>query len=116
MKPGIKSEWGSYLLSAVRWPGSEKFGGEFHFDYRSQRGFAMGPDFQYNLGEGGEGRLSLYRAWDDDPLTDSLDRAIDRERDLATWQHRLSTTNGFTATAIFNLESDDNMRRYFFEG
>ena len=115
-EPGIKSEWGSYLLSSLRWPGSEKFGGEFHFDYRSQRGFAMGPDFQYNLGKGGEGRLSLYRAWDDDPLTDSLSRAIDRERDLATWQHRLSTTNGFTATANFNLESDEYMRRDFFEG
>ena len=115
-EPGIKSEWGSYLLSSLRWPSSDKFGGEFHFDYRSQRGFAMGPDLHYKLGSGGEGRLSLYRAWDDDPLKDSLSRPIDRERDLAIWQHRLSTTNGFTATANFNLESDEYMRRDFFEG
>ena len=77
-EPGIKSEWGGYLLSSLRWPSSDKFGGEFHFDYRSQRGFAMGPDLHYNLGSGGEGRLSLYRAWDDDPLTDSLGRNIAR--------------------------------------
>jgi hypothetical protein len=52
-EPGIKSEWGSYLLSSLRWPSSDKFGGEFHFDYRSQRGFAMGPDLHYKLGSGG---------------------------------------------------------------
>jgi len=114
-EPGIKSEWGSYLLSSLRLPTSDKFGGEFHFDYRSMRGLALGTDLQYDLGNGGDGRLSLYRAWDGDPLTDSLSRPIDRERDLAQWQHRLSTTNGFTATANINLESDEYLRRDFFE-
>ena len=43
MSGGYDSEWGAYLLSSIRWPGTERFGGEFDLDYRADRGFGMGP-------------------------------------------------------------------------
>jgi lipopolysaccharide assembly outer membrane protein LptD (OstA) len=113
-EPGYKSEWGPYLLSSIRWPSDEQFGGEFHLDYRSKRGFGLGPTINYHSEKWGIGDLNLYRAFDDDPLTDSRGLAIDRERDLAQWSHRLRRGN-FTATAVLGYESDEFMRRDFYE-
>ena len=114
LRPGYKSEWGGFLLSSIRWPGDETFNGEFNLDYRANRGFGFGPDIQYNSSEWGQGNLKLYRASDDDPLTDSRGIAIDRERDLAQWNHRLKR-GSLTATGVLNYESDEYMRRDFFE-
>ena len=114
LRPGYKSEWGGFLLSSIRWPGNEAFGGEFNLDYREKRGFGFGPDIQYNSPDWGQGNLQLYRASDDDPLTDSRGTAIDRERDLAQWTHRYKR-GSLTATGVLNYESDEYMRRDFFE-
>ena len=113
-RPGYKSEWGAYLLSSIRWPSDEKFGGEFNLDYRSKRGVGFGPTLHYRSDKWGDGYLNLYRAFDDDPLTDSRGLSIDRERDLAQWSHRLRQGN-FTATAVMEYESDEFMRRDFYE-
>ncbi len=113
-RPGYKSEWGAYLLSSIRWPSDEKFGGEFNLDYRSKRGVGFGPTLHYRSDKWGDGYLNLYRAFDDDPLTDSRGLSIDRERDLAQWSHRLRQGN-FTATAVIEYESDEFMRRDFYE-
>jgi LPS-assembly protein len=114
LSPGYKSEWGGFLLSSIRWPGNEAFGGEFNLDYREKRGVGFGPDIQYNSPDWGQGNLKLYRAFDDDPLTDSRGAAIDRERDLAQWIHRYKR-GSLTATGVLNYESDEYMRRDFFE-
>ena len=114
LRPGYKSEWGGFLLSSIRWPGNEAFGGEFNLDYREKRGFGFGPNIQYNSPDWGQGNLKLYRASDDDPLTDSRGAAIDRERDLAQWIHRYKR-GSLTATGVLNYESDEYMRRDFFE-
>jgi len=113
-RPGYKSEWGAYLLSSIRWPSDEKFGGEFNLDYRSKRGVGFGPTLHYRSDKWGDGYLNLYRAFDDDPLTDSRGLSIDRERDLAQWSHRLRQGN-FTASAVIEYESDEFMRRDFYE-
>jgi len=114
LTPGYKSEWGAYLLGSLRFPDSEKYMGEFNLDYRTERGFGFGPTIQYNSPKWGQGDLRLYRASDDDPLTDSRGIAIDRERDLAQWSHRLKH-GSLTATSVLNYESDEYMRRDFFE-
>ena len=114
LEPGEDSDWGAYLLSSIRWPSNEKFGGEFHLDYRNLRGFGFGPTLNYKSENWGAGNLNLYRASDDDPLTNSRGLPIDRERDLAQWSHRLQRDN-FTATAVLNYESDEYMRRDFYE-
>ena len=114
LSPGYKSEWGPYLLSSFRLPGNEEFKGEFNLDYRADRGFGLGPRIQYKSPEWGEGNLNLYRASDDDPLTDSRGIAINRERDLAQWSHRFKR-GSLTATSVLSYESDEYMRRDFFE-
>jgi len=114
LTPGYKSEWGAYLLSSVRLPDSEGFNSEFNLDYRTDRGFGFGPTIQYNSPEWGKGNLKLYRASDDDPLIDSRGIAIKRERDLAQWSHRFKQ-GSLTATSVLSYESDEYMRRDFFE-
>ena len=114
LRPGYKSEWGGFLLSSIRWPEDGALKGEFNLDYRINRGFGFGPNVQYNSSEWGQGNLKLYRASDDDPLTDSRGIAIDRERDLAQWSHRLRR-GSLTATSVLSYESDEYMRRDFFE-
>jgi len=115
VKPGFKSEWGAYSLNAIRWPGNENYQGEFNLDYRTMRGWGLGPKIQYGSAKYGEGNFNLYRAYDDDPLTDSRGLAIDRERDLAQWSHRYFR-DGFSTTMVLEYESDEYMRRDFYEG
>ena len=115
IKPGFKSEWGAYMLNAIRWPGTDDYQGEFNLDYRTSRGWGIGPHIEYSSGDWGTGSLNLYRAYDDDPLTDSRGLAIDRERDLAQWSHRFQR-DSFSATMSIEYESDEYMRRDFYEG
>ena len=103
LKPGYKSEWGGFLLSSIRWPGDETFNGEFNLDYRTERGIGLGPTIGYENPQWGEGNLNLYRAYDDDPLTDSRGHALDRERDLLQWSHRLKR-GGLTAIGVLIYE------------
>ena len=114
LEPGFKSEWGAFMLSAIRWPSNEYLGGEFNLDYRADRGLGLGPTLEYKTPEWGEGRLKLYHASDDDPLTDSRNLAIDRERNLAQWSHRY-VKDEFSAIGVLEYESDEYMRRDFFE-
>ena len=114
LKPGYKSEWGGFLLSSIRWQGDETFNGEFNLDYRTERGIGLGPTIEYENPQWGGGSLNLYRAYDDDPLTDSRGIAIDRERDLLQWTHRLKR-GSVTATGVLNYESDEYMRRDFYQ-
>ena len=114
LTPGYKSEWGAYLLGSLRLPDNDNYTGEFNLDYRADRGFGFGPTIKYDSTEWGQGDLKLYRASDDDPLTDSRSLTIQRERDLAQWNHRLKR-GSLTATGVLNYESDEYMRRDFFE-
>ena len=122
LEPGYRSYWGAYLLSSTRWPGSRIAGipdtwqtGEMHLDYRMNRGFGFGPSFDYQLGRLGKGHLGLYRAEDDDPHLDSRNIAIPRGRDRVTMQHRWGSSTNYTGIASLNYESDEYMRRDFFE-
>ena len=114
LEPGFKSEWGAFLLSAVRWPSNEYLGGEFNMDYRTDRGFGLGPTLEYKTPEWGGGNLNIYHASDDDPLTDSRGLAISRERNIAQWNHRY-TKDQFSAISVLEYESDEYVRRDFFE-
>ena len=114
LRPGYKSEWGAYLLTSFRFPRTDHFSFETNLDYRTERGFGLGPRLEYDFPEYGTGQINLYRAYDDDPLTDSRGLAIDRERDLAQWSHRYHQ-DGFTAMAALEYESDEYMRRDFYE-
>jgi LPS-assembly protein len=114
LEPGYRSSWGAYLLSSWRWPGSERFGGEMKLDYRTERGFALGPDLRWNLGNWGEGDLESYFAFDDDPLNDSNGNPLNRERQWLSFNHQ-AKWDELSLMTVFNYESDEYVRRDFFE-
>ncbi len=114
LKPGYKSEWGGFLSSSIRLPANDIFDSEFKLDYRTERGIGLGPSIRYENPRWGEGRLDIYRAYDEDPLTDSRGSNIGRERDLLQWSHRLKR-GSLTATGVLNYESDEYIRRDFFQ-
>ncbi|MBL69271.1 MAG: hypothetical protein CMO74_12635 [Verrucomicrobiales bacterium] len=114
LEPGFRSNWGAYLLTALRWPGSERLDGEMKLDYRTQRGFAFGPDLKWNLGEWGEGDLESYFAFDSDPFKDSNSNPLNHERQWLAFNHRAEWGETSLLT-VFNYESDEYVRRDFFE-
>ena len=114
VKPGYRSEWGAFVENSIRWPGTENYQGELSLDYRTARGWGVGPRIEYSSPKWGDSYFRAYRAWDDDPLTDSRNNAIDRERDLLRWHHRYSR-DGLSFTGVLEYESDEYMRRDFFE-
>ena len=115
LEPGYRSQWGPYLLTATRWPGTPQFGGEMNLDYRVQRGFAFGPDFKWDAGRWGSGQLESYFAFDDDPMNDSNSNPLNRERQRLRFTHRANWDRDTQALGVINFESDEYMRRDFFE-
>ena len=114
LEPGIRSNWGAYLLSAWRWPSSDRFGGEMNLDYRAERGFALGPDLNWNLGNWGSGELESYLAFDDDPMNDSSGNPLNRERQRLAITHK-AKWDDLSLLSALNYESDEYVRRDFFE-
>jgi lipopolysaccharide assembly outer membrane protein LptD (OstA) len=114
LEPGFRSNWGPYLLSALRWPGSKQFGGEMNFDYRADRGFALGPDLKWDLDNWGSGDLESYLAFDENPMNDSDGNPLDRERQRLAFDHKAEWEN-LSFLSVFSYESDEYVRRDFFE-
>jgi len=112
--PGYRSNWGAYLLSAWRWPGDKRFGGEMDLDYRTERGFAFGPDLRWDLDDWGSGDLDGYFAFDDNPMNDSEGSPLDRERQWLSFNHA-ANWGDLSLLSVFNYESDEYVRRDFFE-
>ncbi|NLF85466.1 MAG: LPS-assembly protein LptD [Lentisphaerae bacterium] len=89
-EPGYDSDWGAFLLSTYKFQLID-FGGAFkdsldsrtHFDYRTERGGAVGQDLAWHFGPpdaGHKGFVSAYYLADDKPMDEDWDR--DPKRDL----------------------------------
>ena len=112
---GNRSNWGTFLLTSTRWPATDKFGGEMDIDYRSKRGFALGPDVFWDYGKWGKGDLESYFAFDDDPMNDSNGNPLNSKRQRFRFSHRADWGQSTSALGVMNFESDEYMRRDFFE-
>lgn len=71
--PGYTGRWGGYLLTryAYHLLGDSEHDettywltGATRFDMRYRQGLAFGEDLEWNLGDWGRGKFSLYYAWD----------------------------------------------------
>ncbi len=83
--PGYESDWGGYLLSSYRTqlvdlggPHNDSVNSKTHFDYRTERGFALGEDIGWNFGDlyngGSQGMIGVYGIFDDNPMDSDYDR------------------------------------------
>ena len=71
--PGYRSRWGGFILTKYVYdlvndgkPDSYSLGASTYADYRTKNGFGLGQSFRWGLKELGNGKLSLYNAWDRD--------------------------------------------------
>lgn len=119
--PGYNSRVGAFALSSYRYPLNETFSGETHFDYRTQRGVAVGQDIRWRDRDRQRwiGDLRVYYADDKRPIDSDEDAAtsdIDNER----WRVRLRHHYGLTESDYILLNahwlSDTDILEDFFEG
>ncbi len=114
-EPGYRGIHGAYLLSTYNWFLREELRGSVHFDMRSRRGLAAGPDLSYDAGKFGKGDVEYYFAADDDPGSDNAGNPISRHRQRLRFTHRADFDTNFTFKTAVRYQSDPFIVRDFFE-
>jgi hypothetical protein len=120
--PGYESDWGAYLLSTYKFrlldfgPG-DSLNSYTHFDYRTERGGALGEDLVWRFGDAGvepttSGFASIYYLDDDRPMDEDLDRdpkrdVVESDRLRLTFRHDalLSPTDYLTIRSSYLSDS-----------
>ncbi|MBX7157772.1 MAG: hypothetical protein K1X66_05250 [Verrucomicrobiae bacterium] len=124
--PGYSSEWGAFLLTSYGWEITDGLDIKFHFDMRSERGFAGGTDLKWiygrregnsDKGEYGQGKIRFYYAYDQKPSKASSRADTDSSRYRLQVQQRAYFTKDkdIYANLVINKMSDRNFERDFFE-
>ncbi|MDB4778520.1 LPS assembly protein LptD [Verrucomicrobia bacterium] len=114
--PGYRSRFGYFLLNEYNWQTSENLDTTFNFDYRTSRGFAGGPDFDYNLGPvWGSGELQAYYLNDRNTELDAQGNRITNDRFRFGWFHQAQINDQLTAKVSIQKMSDSLLNRDFFE-
>lgn len=117
-QPGYKSKWGAFLLGAYRQPVTDWLRLEHKFDYRAERGSALGEDVEWRTPGNGKGGISLYYAYDLEPIDDDEDAAtadIDNERYRLHFHHKQGFDPRTYMLTQATILSDTDMEEDFFE-
>jgi lipopolysaccharide assembly outer membrane protein LptD (OstA) len=115
LTPGYRSLYGAYLLGTYNWFVSPRLSGSIHADYREKRGFAGGPDLNYDLGRWGKGEFQFYFAHDREPGTNAFGTIIRDDRHRFSFTHKAELATNFTAQVVFREQGDPLIIRDFFE-
>lgn len=112
---GYQSTYGAYLLNTFNWYLNTNLDGALHFDLRSRRGVAGGPDLSYHLGRAGDGLFKYYYARDQDPNVDAIYRSLPADRKRLSYFHVAEPYTNLTAKIVARYQSDPQVIRDFFE-
>ena len=120
IQPGYNSTWGGFLLLGYRFPLTDKVSALAKFDYRTERGVAVGVDLDgtYGPNNTSAGKFRAYYANDTNP--DSNDTAFprtnppDQDRWIVAFQNRLVVNEDIYATTDINSISDQYFLQDFF--
>jgi len=114
--PGYRSAFGPFALGSYTWYLNEELNGKIHLDYRQRRGVGVGPDFNYNLGNWGEGYLKYYYTHDDDPGTNFVQSPVSHNRQRLDFTYLANPYTNLEVRAKAQYQSDQGIVRDFFEG
>ena len=114
--PGYRSRYGPFLRSAYNWHLNEYLEGALNLDAYQKRGIGFGPDFDYTLGEYGQGTLSGYYIHDEGSGSDPSGVPLDSDRHRISFSHRGTLRTNLTAAVVVREQSDAYVVRDFFEG
>lgn len=115
--PGYSSRWGAFMLVGYNYRINNALTGRTGVDYRSERGLAVGQDFDWETPEM-NGLARLYYASDDDPTEGKDERAeeglVKEERYRLSLQHAQNITPRDLVIGHLNLLSDPYVTKDFF--
>jgi LPS-assembly protein len=113
---GYRSTWGAYLLTTYNWQLKDTpLDGALHFDMRSRRGLAGGPDFHWEDPSFGEGIFRYYYANDENPRDVYGFETPDDDRHRLLFGHQVDLDTNLTAKAYVSYHTDPFVVRDFFE-
>ena len=111
--PGMRDEWGAFLLSKWRYTLVDrpdlKFKGNFIADYRAKRGGGGGAEGFYSGDKVGRGVLRGYYAKDENEP-----QPVNDDRSRLQWRHQSKLAPDTTLTAEFTKLSDALVTKDFF--
>jgi lipopolysaccharide assembly outer membrane protein LptD (OstA) len=115
--PGYRGIFGPYLLSTYEYTINHELSGAIHADYREQRGFGTGPDFDFNLGRFGEGTFKYYYTYDNRPDLDQVtnNTQIPHNRQRAYLAYQATPLTNLNIISQVAYLSDPFVTHDFFE-
>ena len=114
--PGYDSRFGGFLLGSYGWQWGKAVDGRLHVDYRTKRGFGVGPDMDFQLGQWGDALLRYYYLNDTDPELASNLQPFPSDRQRVEFKWFASPYTNTTFKSQVSYASDEGLRREFFEG
>lgn len=114
--PGYQGRHGAFLLSTYHREWTESLSSDLNLDYRTKRGFGIGPDVRADLGEWGRLEFGYYFTHDDRPDVDSVGDPIDSRRQRARLYYDADFGGHLTAKSHLRWQEDEFIVRDFFEG
>lgn len=113
--PGYRSLYGPYALGTYHRAFTTNFSMDLHLDYRQKRGLGVGPDFNYDAGQWGQGEFKFYYAHDDAANTNAMGGPLNNERHRISFSHRVDIRTNLTVKAVIREQSDAFLIRDFIE-
>jgi lipopolysaccharide assembly outer membrane protein LptD (OstA) len=115
--PGYRGIFGPYLLSTYEYTFNHELSGAIHADYREQRGFGVGPDFDLNLGRFGEATFKYYYTYDQRPYLDQVTNSseIPHNRQRAYFAYQATPLTNLNIMSQVAYLSDPYVTHDFFE-
>jgi lipopolysaccharide assembly outer membrane protein LptD (OstA) len=115
VKPGYRSLYGPYLLSAYNWSPTTNLETSVRLDLRQKRGVGTGLDLRSQLGGAGTNDLSTYFTYDFEPGTNALGQDLNPHRWRVRYGHTAFLRTNLTFRGQLNAQSDEFVVRDFFE-
>lgn len=108
--PGHDKKWGTYLLSSYRYNLSDDVKGHVHIDYRQNKGFGEGADYNFKTKDFGSGSLRTYYIDEHDKFT-----STDEQRWRVQYRHKWEIADDTVGTLEYNKFDDRSfMKDYFY--
>ncbi len=119
LRPGYRSRWGGFLMSAYTWPLAPGLKTTSHLDLRTSRGIAVGQDLDWRTESGGDGGVEFYYANDleaeEDYPTEYEAGDVEDNRYRARFHHYQPLTPADYLLAELNYLADPYVIEDFFE-
>ncbi len=115
VKPGFRSVYGPYLLTAYHWAPGTNLETSVRLDLRQRRGVGAGLELRGNLGAWGTNDLTTYYTYDHEAGTNALSETLDPHRWRVRLGHSAFLRTNLVFRGLLHAQSDEYVVRDFLE-